>query len=117
MMTGSRAGRNGPWSRRANYDAQDEYWKLVLDQLSGSPDEERRKQAESNRDRARNWVARLPDKEEKPADPKSWFAVGRAADLPGDARVWAGHGRRTSMRQAPLLPSTNRSRPASMRFC
>ncbi|MGZ3385293.1 MAG: hypothetical protein ACXWNF_10355 [Isosphaeraceae bacterium] len=65
-----------------DYDAQEEYWKLVLDQLSGSPHEERRKQAESNRDRARNWVPRLPDKEEKPAGPESWFAVGRAADPP-----------------------------------
>ncbi|MGZ3356955.1 MAG: hypothetical protein ACXVBO_19145, partial [Isosphaeraceae bacterium] len=61
-----------------DYDAQEEYWKLVLDQLSGSPHEERRKQAESNRDR----VPRLPDKEEKPAGPESWFAVGRAADPP-----------------------------------
>jgi len=65
-----------------DYDAQEEYWKLVLDQLSGSPDEERRKQAESNRDRAHNWVSRLPDKEKKPAGPESWFAVGRAADPP-----------------------------------
>jgi hypothetical protein len=65
-----------------DYDAQEEYWKLVLDQLGSSPDEERRKQVESNLDRARSWVARLPDKEEKPADPESWFAVGRAADPP-----------------------------------
>jgi len=73
-----------------DYDAQDEYWKLVLDQFSGSPDEERRKQAESNRDRARNWVARLPDKEEKPADPESWFAVGRAADPPRRCKSLGG---------------------------
>ena len=73
-----------------DYDAQEEYWKLVLDQLSGSPDEERRKQAESNRNRARSWVARLPDKEEKAAGPESWFAVGRAADPPRRCKSLGG---------------------------
>ena len=73
-----------------DYDAQEEYWKLVLDQLSGSPDEERRKQAEANLDRARNWVARLPDKAEKPADPASWFAVDRAAGPPRRCRSLGG---------------------------
>ena len=73
-----------------DYDAQEEYWNLVLDQLSSSPDEERRKQAESNRDRARNWVARLPAKEEKPAGPESWFAVGRAADPPRRCKTLGG---------------------------
>ncbi len=73
-----------------DYDAQDEYWKLVLDQLSGSPDDERRKQAEANLDRARSWVARLPGKEEKPADPELWFAVDRAADPPRRCKSLGG---------------------------
>jgi hypothetical protein len=65
-----------------DYDAEADYWNLVVDQLSGSPDEDRRKQAEANRDRACNWVSRLPTREEKPADPELWFAVGGAADPP-----------------------------------
>ena len=73
-----------------DYDAQEEYWKLVLEQLSGSPDEERRKQAEANLDRARNWVARLPDKAEQPAESESWFAVDRAADPPRRCRSLGG---------------------------
>jgi hypothetical protein len=73
-----------------DYDAQDEYWKLVLDQLGGSPDDERRKQVEANLDRARNWVTRLPGKEEKPADPEHWFAVDRAADPPRHCKSLGG---------------------------
>ena len=73
-----------------DYDAQEEYWTLVLDQLGGSPDEERRKQAEAKRNRARDWVSRLPGKEEKPADAESWFAVCRAVDPPRRCKKLAG---------------------------
>ncbi len=73
-----------------DYDAEADYWNLVLDQLSGSPDEERRKQAEANRDRAGNWVSRLPTREEQPADPEMWFAVGRAADPPRRCQTLRG---------------------------
>ena len=62
----------------------------MLDQFGGSLDEERRKQAESNRDRAGGWVSRLPSKEEKPADPESWFAVGRAANPPRQCKSLGG---------------------------
>jgi len=73
-----------------DYDAQEEYWELVLEQLGGSPDDERRKQAEANLDRARGWVTRLPAKEEKAADPQDWFAVDRAVDPPRRCQRLAG---------------------------
>jgi len=73
-----------------DYDAQEEYWQLVLDQLSGSSDKERLTQAEKNLDRARGWVARLPRKEENPADPELWFAVDRAVDPPRRCKILGG---------------------------
>jgi hypothetical protein len=73
-----------------DYDAEEEYWRLVLEQPGRSPDEERRKQAESNRERASHWVARLPEKAEKPADRESWFDMGRVAAPPRQCKSLEG---------------------------
>jgi len=59
-----------------DYDAEPEYWDQVLEQLSSPADSERRIEAQSRRDRAKNWLARLPARTSQPADPDEWFALG-----------------------------------------
>ena len=73
-----------------DYDAREDYWKLVVDQLGGAPDEPGRDQAETNLDRARGWVSQLPHPDDKPADPQLWFAVGKAADPPRQCKSLGG---------------------------
>jgi hypothetical protein len=73
-----------------DYDAQAEYWNLVLNRPSGELDTERRKRAEWNRDETRNWVADLPSKAAKPADAAAWFAVGPAVNPPSMCKTLGG---------------------------
>jgi hypothetical protein len=78
-----------------DYDAQAEYWSLVLEGLKGvtDADRDRRMLAESKRERASDWVARLPDRAEKPADPETWFAIGSPVNPPATCKhldgTWA----------------------------
>jgi hypothetical protein len=65
-----------------DYDAQAEYWKLVVDQLAGEQNQERRKQADAKRDESENWVKKLPARADRPADPLTWFKPGQAHDPP-----------------------------------
>ena len=78
-----------------DYDAGEDYWKLVLDQLGDPADAERRSQAETNLEKARGWVSRLPAKEVHLADPDLWFAVVQGRVLPGNAKAWTARGLRT----------------------
>jgi hypothetical protein len=65
-----------------DYDAEAEYWRLVLQGLTDPADSERRADAEASRDRASGWVARLPGQREHPADPDAWFATEPAVEPP-----------------------------------
>jgi hypothetical protein len=67
-----------------DYDAQAEYWSLVLEGLKGEndADAEKRLLAETRRARAGDWVSRLPGRADKPADATAWFAVGPAVNPP-----------------------------------
>jgi hypothetical protein len=78
-----------------DYDAQAEYWRLVFEGSKGESDAdaERRMLAESKRERASDWVARLPERADKPADPETWFAVGSPVNPPATCKhlegIWA----------------------------
>ncbi len=73
-----------------DYEAQEEYWKHVIDQLASSPEDPRRSLAETNLERARGWVSQLPPREAKASDPQIWFAVGKSADPPRQCKSLAG---------------------------
>jgi hypothetical protein len=73
-----------------DYDAEPEYWSLAAQRLGEPGAEGRRAQAESNRDKAKNWTERLPSKADKPADAADWFKVGPAANPPRTCETLEG---------------------------
>ena len=73
-----------------DYEAEEEYWSLVLKQLEGTTDKSLRQEAQSRRDAARNWVGNLPEKPDKPAPAETWFAVGESVVPPKTSQTLAG---------------------------
>ncbi len=73
-----------------DFDAEAEYWSLAVQRLGEAGDQERRMLAEANRDKAGGWASRLPRKEETPADPETWFAVGKPASPPRTCKTLGG---------------------------
>jgi hypothetical protein len=73
-----------------DYDAQADYWRMIVDQLGGPADEARRKLAEEQLEESKDWVARLPTKTTKSADPQTWFTVHKAISPPAICKILAG---------------------------
>ena len=73
-----------------DYEAEEEYWSLVLKQLEGTADESLREEAQRRRDAARNRVGSPCDKADKPAPAETWFAVGKAVMPPKASQTLAG---------------------------
>jgi hypothetical protein len=75
-----------------DYDAQADYWSLVLEATTGGSeaDAELRLEAESKRGQALDWVARLPARADKPADADVWFAVAPAVNPPATCKSLGG---------------------------
>jgi hypothetical protein len=73
-----------------DYDAEAEYWKLVVDRLSAPTEANLRTEAEARRDRASHWISRLPSRAVKPADASTWFTVDRALDPSAPCKALAG---------------------------
>ncbi|WP_165231566.1 DUF4350 domain-containing protein [Aquisphaera insulae] len=73
-----------------DYDAEPEYWQRVITGLSESEPADRRAEAESRRERARDWVLRLPNQAEHPADPASWFSMLPAVEPPATCKRLGG---------------------------
>jgi hypothetical protein len=73
-----------------DYDAEAEYWTLVVDQLSAPTEAGLRSEAETRRDRASHWTSRLPNKAAKAADAESWFMVDRPVDPMAPCKTLAG---------------------------
>jgi hypothetical protein len=67
-----------------DYDAEPEYWRLVLQDLDpgSEADRARREEAEESLERAEKRAAQRPEKEESPADPDEWFTTGSADESP-----------------------------------
>ncbi len=73
-----------------DYDAEPEYWDRVVQQLTSPSDAERRALAQSRRDWAKNWVARLPARAKEPADAEDWFALGPPLAPPVTCKTLGG---------------------------
>jgi hypothetical protein len=58
-----------------DFDATHEYWVESLAQLPASEDPEHRTEAEEARDKAADWVNRLPRKASEVANAKDWFKL------------------------------------------
>jgi hypothetical protein len=73
-----------------DYEAEEEYWDMVVKKLEGTADEPQRKEAQSRRDEARGWASTLPGKFDKPAPKETWFDVGKAVVPPTACKTLAG---------------------------
>ncbi len=58
-----------------DFDATHEYWVETLAQLPASENPDHRTEAEEARDKAADWVNRLPQKASEVADAKEWFKL------------------------------------------
>jgi hypothetical protein len=65
-----------------DFDTQAEYWKQVRDGINQTADPDRHAEAEEKRSATVNWVAELPKKPEKIANPDDWFKVEFVANPP-----------------------------------
>jgi len=65
-----------------DFDATAEYWKLVVEDLEQTTDDEALEGARESLAGAADWFRRLPAKSSAPADPASWFEVDSAWDPP-----------------------------------
>ena len=101
-----------------DFDTAQEYWKSVAEGPVAAADPVRKAEAEENRDRAADWVDRLPKKPKPAAGPAEWFdsgyRMGAATCLQESGRALVQWRRR---RVGLSRRSTSRSRWASAGFC
>src|SRR5262249_32352549 len=68
------------------------YWDMAIRQSIAPGDLKLRAEAETRRDRASQWVRRLPEKSKQPANPSYWFAVGPPVGTPAICKRLEGEG-------------------------
>jgi hypothetical protein len=88
-----------------DFDAAADYWKSVVKDLDGGPDEDGLKSARESLAETANWFGKLPPKSLAPADSAVWFEVDRAWEPPqictGLGGAW-GAGKRPQALEVTL---------------
>jgi hypothetical protein len=85
----ARAGRRLVYVVR-DFDAEEEYWGGVIDQMGPSAEPDERERAEMKLENARGWVADLPEKVKDPADAHEWFRIDQPINPPRICKAIGG---------------------------